>query len=169
LAYSPATTFNSMQASVSNRIIPQNTTVSLTSWNVPSDASPLNIAWSGSSPVYIYVLNTIQHDALLLQHATGGQVSITLENFSGIPASWVSQYNLQIGSVYLSLPQGQYYFLAGSSTPAILDSFSLTQQQTAGGSPSSPLEYLPALVLIALGTIMIVLAVLIFTRRVWRE
>jgi len=167
----PATTVSSssMHASISNQIIPQNTTVSLTSWNTPSDASPLSISWSASSPVYIYVMNTSQHDALLLQHATGGQVPTTLENFSGMPASWVSQYYLQTGSVSLILPQGQYYFLAGSTTQAILDSFSLTQQhQAAGGSPPSPLEYLPLLVPVALGTLMIALAVSILTRRVWR-
>jgi predicted transcriptional regulator len=163
----PATAVTNVQVSGSNRIIPQNTTLSLTSWNVPSDASPLNIAWSASSPVYIYVLNSTQHDALLLQHATGGQVP-TLENFSGTPASWVSQYDLQIGSVYLSLPQGQYYLLAGSSTLTILDSFSLTQQQVAGGSHPSPLEYLPGLFFVVLGALTIILAVLILARRVWR-
>jgi hypothetical protein len=115
-------------------------------------------------------MNTTQHDALLLQHTTGGQTPTTLENFSGTPVSWVSQYDLQTGSVSLNLPQGQYYFLAGSSTQAILDSFSLTQQQhqAAGVSPPSPFEYLSVLVLVALGTLMIVLAVSIFTRRVWR-
>jgi DNA-binding transcriptional ArsR family regulator len=165
---SPTTLVNSTQASISNQIIPQNTTISLTSWHVPSDASPLNIAWSASSPVYIYIMNITQHDALLLQHASD-HVPTTLENFSGMPASWVSQYDLQSGSVSLSLPQGQYYFLAGSSTQAILDSFSLTQQfQAAGGPPPSPLEYLPVLFFIALGTLMIVLAVSILTRRVWR-
>jgi DNA-binding transcriptional ArsR family regulator len=160
------TTANSMHVSISNQIIPQNTTVSLTLCNVQSDASPLSIAWSASSPVYIYVMNTTQHDALLLQHARGGQVPTTLENFSGTPPSWVSQYDLQTGNVSLSLPGGQYYFLAGSTTQAILDSFSLTQQhQAAGGSPPSPLEYLPTLVLVAFGTFMIVLAISILTRR----
>jgi DNA-binding transcriptional ArsR family regulator len=155
---------------ISSQVIPQNTTVSLTSWNVPSDASPLSIAWSASSPVHIYVMNTTQHDALLLQHATDGQVPTTLKNFSGMPTSWVIQYDLQTENVSVSLPLGQYYFLAGSTVAAILDSFSLTQQsQAAGGPPPSLLEYLPAVVLFALGTIMIVLAVSILTRHVWRQ
>lgn len=160
---------SSMHASISNQIIPQNITVSLTSWDVPSGASPLSITWSASSSVYIYVMNMTQHDALLLQHATNGQVPTTLENFSGTPTSWVSQYHLQNGNVSLILPQGKYYFLAGSTARTILDSFSLTQQpQATSGSPSSLLEYLPALASVALGTFMIVLAVSILTRRVWR-
>jgi DNA-binding transcriptional ArsR family regulator len=163
------TTGNSMHVSVLNQTIPRNTTVSLTSCDVPSDASPLSIAWSASSPVYIYVMNATQHDALLLQHATSGQVLTTLENFSGTPPSWVSQYDLQAGNVSLSLPQGQYYFLAGSTSQAILDLFSLTQPpQAAGASPPSPLEYLPGLFFVALGALMIALAVLILVRRIWR-
>ena len=158
-----------MQTSVSNRIISPNTTVSLTSWNVLPNASPLNIGWSASTPVFIYVVNTTQYDALLLQHAVGGQAPTILENFSGVPATYVNQYDFQTGSISLSLPQGHYYFLVGSSTQAILDSFSLTQQQhqVAEASSQSPLEYLPALVLVALGTVMIALAFSILTRRVW--
>ena len=170
LVYFPSEVESSMQSSVSNRIIPPNATVSLISWSVLPNTSPLKIVWSASTPVFIYVVNTTQYDALLLQHTTGGQVPATLENFSGTPASYVSQYDFQTGSVSLSLPQDQYYFFAGSSTQAILDSFSLTQQQhqLADGSSLSPLEYLSALVLVALGTLMIVLAFSILTRRVWR-
>jgi DNA-binding transcriptional ArsR family regulator len=161
-------TAGSTGAIVSNQVIPQNTTVSLLSWDVQSDTIPLNITWSASSPVFIYAMNTTQYDALLLQHPTNGQVPTTLENFTGIPSSWVGQYDLQTGSVSLSLPQGQYYFFASSSTEAILNSFTLTQQQTTGGSSPSSLEYLLALFPLALGALMIVLALLILTRRVWR-
>ena len=173
-AYTPSTVSNTMGggASVSNQIITQNTTVFLLSWDVQTDASPLNISWSASSPVFIYVMNTTQHDSLLLQHTINGQALTTLENFTGVPSSWVSQYDLQTGSVSLSLPQGQYYFLASSSTEAILNSFTLTQQQqqqqATVGSPPSSLEYLLALFPLALGAFMIVLALLILTRRVWR-
>jgi DNA-binding transcriptional ArsR family regulator len=171
LAAFPATTTtaNSMHTSITNQIIPENMTVSLVSCYVQSDTSPLNIAWSASSGVNIYVINSTQHDALLLQHAVGGQLPITLENFSGTPPSWVSQYDLQTGSISLSLPQGDYYFLAGSNAQAILNLFSLTQPpQTTGGSPPSLLEYLPGLFFVALGALMIVIALLILTRRVWR-
>jgi DNA-binding transcriptional ArsR family regulator len=171
LATFPATTtaVNSMHVPVLNQVVPQNTTVSLTSCNVSSNASSLNIAWTASSPVNIYVMNSTQHDALLLQHATDGQVPTTLENFSGTPSSWVSHYDLQAGNISLILPQDQYYFLASSTTPAILDLFSLTQPpQATGGSPPSMLEYLPGLFLVALGAVMILFAVLILTRRLWR-
>jgi DNA-binding transcriptional ArsR family regulator len=163
----PSTGVSSTQAGISNLIIPQNTTVSLTSWDLQSEASSLNIAWSAYSPVYIYVMNTTQHDALLLQHATNGQIPTMLQNFSGMPTSWISQYDLKTGSVSLNLPQGQYYFLASSTTRTILDSFTLTQH-AAGSPPPSPIEYLPVLVLAALGALMIAVAVLILTRRVWR-
>jgi DNA-binding transcriptional ArsR family regulator len=169
LAVFPATmaTTNSMHVSITNQSIPENMTVSLVSCDVQSDASPLNIAWTASNVVDIYIINSTQHDALLLQHAVGGQVPTTLENFSGKPTSWVSQYDLQSGTVSLSLPQGQYYFFVGSNAQAILDLFSLTQAPQKGGSSApSPLEYLPGLFFIALGTLMIVLAVLILTRRI---
>ena len=167
-AFAPSMIVGSTGSAVSNQFIPQNTTVSLLSWDVQSDTVPLNITWSASSPVFIYAMSTTQHDALLLQHTTNGQVPTTLENFTGIPSSWVSQYDLQTGSVSLSLPQGQYYFLASSSTEAILNSFTLTQQQTTGGSPPSSLEYLLVLFPLALGIFLVILALLILTRRVWR-
>ncbi len=165
---SPTTANTIMSGGVSNQVVPQNTTVSLLSWDVQTGASPLNISWSASSPVFIYAMNTTQHDALLLQHTANGQVPTVLENFTGVPSSWVSQYYLQTGSVSLNLPQGQYYFLASSSTEAILNSFMLTQQQATVGAPPSSLEYLLALFPLALGIFMIVLALLILTRRVWR-
>jgi DNA-binding transcriptional ArsR family regulator len=171
LAAFPATTTtaNGIHMSITNQIIPENMTVSLVSCDVQSDTSPLNIVWSASSAVDVYIINSTQYDALLLQHALGGQVPATLENFSGAPSSWVSQYDLQTGSVSLSIPQGKYYFLAGSSARAVLDLFSLTEPpQTVGGSPPSPLEYFPGLFFVALGILMVVLAALILTRRVWR-
>jgi DNA-binding transcriptional ArsR family regulator len=75
----PATTGNGMHMSIGNQVIPENMTVSLVSCYVQSDTSPLNIAWSASSAVDIYVINSTQHDALLLQHAVGGQVPTTRE------------------------------------------------------------------------------------------
>jgi DNA-binding transcriptional ArsR family regulator len=169
-AYAPTTVNSTMSggASVSNQLIPQNTTVSLLSWDVQTGASPLNLSWSASSSVFIYVMNITQHDALLLQHTTNGQVPAALENFTGVPSSWISQYDLQTGNVSLSLPQGQYYFLASSSTPAILNSFTLTQQQATGSSQQPSAGYLLALVPLTPGIFLLVLAILILTRRVWR-
>jgi len=168
-AYAPATVSSTegSGASVSNQLIHQNTTVSLLSWNVQTGTSPLNISWVASSPVFIYVMNLTQHDALLLQHAANGQVPAALENFTGVPSSWISQYDLQTGSVSLSLPQGQYFFLASSSTPAILNSLTLTQQLAASSSQQPSAGYLLALVPLTLGIFLLVLAVLILTRRVW--
>ena len=165
---SPTAVNNVMSGYVSNQIIPQNTTVSLLSWDVHTGTSPLNISWVASSPVFIYVMNITQHDALLLQHNANGQVSTALENFTGVPSSWISEYDLQTGNVSLSLPQGQYYFLASSSTPAILNSFTLTQQQTTGSSQQPSSGYLLALVPLALGIFLLVLPILILTRRLWR-
>jgi DNA-binding transcriptional ArsR family regulator len=170
LAAFPTTTTTGMHIYIGNQvIIPENMTVSLVSCYVQSDTSPLDIAWSASSAVDIYVINSTQYDALLLQHAVGGQVPTTLENFSGTPPSWVSQYDLQTGSVSLSLPQGRYYFLAGSVVQTVLDFFSLTQSpETTGGSPPPLSEYLPGLFFVALGVLMIVVGLLILARRVWR-
>jgi hypothetical protein len=166
---SPTAANTIVSEGISNQIVPQNTTVSLLSWNVQTGASSLNISWTASSPVFIYIMNLTQHDALLLQHAANGQVAATLENFTGIPSSCVSQYDLQTGSVSLSLPPGRYYFLASSSTPAILNSFALTQQLAAISSAQSSAGcLLLALVLFTLGILLLVLAILILTRRVWR-
>jgi hypothetical protein len=163
------TAANSIHASVQNQVIPMNTTVSLTSCDIPTDASPLTIDWSASSPIYIYVMNSTQHDALLLQHAKDGQAPSTLANFSGAPQSWVNQYYLQTGSLALNLPPGQYYFLAASNVQATLDIFSLRQSPPATSiSTPSPSMYLLGLAPIAVGILIIALAVLILTRRVWR-
>jgi DNA-binding transcriptional ArsR family regulator len=153
------------QVSISSQLIPQNTTVSLTPFAV-SD-SPLSISWSASSPVYIYVLNQSQDDALLLQHPTAGQA---LLNFTGAPTSWVDRLNNQTGNSTLPLPQGEYYF-ASSNTQATLNTFSFgegSQPHQVGTLSASPLLYLYFFVFIAIGALLIVLAFSILTRRIWR-
>jgi len=93
---------------ISNHQIPQNTTVFLTSLIVQSDSSGhLKLYWSASNPVHIYVLNSTQYDGLLLQAASNGQIPTYIENFTGMPVSYLSQYDLQTGPVSLALPQGQ--------------------------------------------------------------
>jgi hypothetical protein len=124
--------------------------------------------WSASNPVYIYALNSSQYDGLLLQHSTDGQIPTYLANFTGMPSYYVVQYDLQKGSVSLTLSQGQYYFFAGSNNNAILYSLSLTLQLPQVTSGSSPSEYLLAAAPGAIGTLLIVLGVLILTQRIWR-
>jgi len=162
----PTYVSSNRQISMSSQTIPQNATIPLTSWAVLG--TPFSISWSASSPVYIYVLNQTQDDALLLQHPTaGGAVS----NFTGAPTYWVDRYYNQIGNTTLSLPQGDYYFFAGSNTQAVLETFSYgqtSQPQQVGTSSYSPLLYLYLFVFIALGALLIVLAFSILTRRVWR-
>lgn len=165
---SPAAVVSAGSTTIQNRVIPENTTVSLTSLIVQSDESQLNIAWSASNPVYIYVLNSSQYDGLLLQHSTDGQIPTYLENFTGMPSSYVSQYDSQRRSVSLALSQGQYYFFAGSNSNAILDSLSLTLQLPQVTNGSSFLEYLLAAVPGTIGIFMIALGVSILTRRFWR-
>ena len=92
-------------------------------------------------------------------------------NFTGAPTSWVDRYYNQTGNSTLPLPQGEYYFFAGSNTQAILDTFSYgqtSQPQQVGTSSVSPLFYLFLFVFIAIGALLIVLAFSILTRRVWR-
>jgi DNA-binding transcriptional ArsR family regulator len=163
----PSGAVSTTSSTISNQAIPQNTTVFLTSWIVQND-SQLNMDWSASSPLYLSVLNSTQYDALLLQHSIGMQIPTYLENFTGMPSSYVSQFNSQRRSVSLTFPQGKYYFFAGSTTNAILDSLTLTQhqQQVTGGL--APVGYLIAAIPGAIGVFMIMIAVLILTRRVWR-
>ena len=166
---SPLAAVNTVNTTIPDRTIPQNTTVFLTSLLVQSNASQLNMDWSASNPVYIYVLNSSQYDGLLLQHSTDSQIPTYLANFTGMPSSYVVQYDLQKGSVSLALSQGgQYYFFAGSTSNAILDSLSLTMQLPQVTSGSSPSEYLLAAATGAIGTLLIVLGVLILTQRIWR-
>jgi hypothetical protein len=165
------TVISTGSASVYSQVIPQNTTVSLLITDVQNSNIPLKISWSASSHIIIYVMNTTQHDALVLEHTINGQVQNGLMNFTGVPSSWVSRYDAQTGSLSLSLSQGQYYFLASSSTQIFLNSFTLTQQQPqqATGSSLQPTAgYLLALVPLTLGVVLLVLAILILTRRVWR-
>jgi DNA-binding transcriptional ArsR family regulator len=163
----PLGVVSTASSTISNRAVPQNTTVFLTSWIAQND-SQLNMDWSASSPIYLSVLNLTQYDALLLQHSTGSQIPTYLENFTGMPSSYVSQFNSQSRSVSLAFPQGQYYFFAGSTTNAILDSLTLTQQQRQATGGSSSVDYLIAAIPGAIGILMITIAVLILTRRVWR-
>jgi DNA-binding transcriptional ArsR family regulator len=166
-AFTSVSVTTTTSATIPNRVIPQNTTIFLTSFNVQNN-SHLNIDWTASNPVYIYVLNSTQYDALLLQRIANGQIPTYIENITGMPSTYVSEYYFQNGSVSLTLPKDQYYFFAGSTTNALLDSLSLTQQQHQATGGSSPVEYLLAAVPGALGILMITLAVLILTRRIWR-
>jgi hypothetical protein len=157
---------SSEQVSISSQLIPQNTTISLTSFAV--SGTPFSIAWSASSPVYIYVLNQSQDDALLLQHPTAGQA---LLNFTGAPTSWVDRFYNQTDKSTLPLAQGEYYFFASSNTQAILNTFSYgqtSQPQQVGTYSASPLVYLFFFAFIAIGALLVILAFSILTRRIWR-
>jgi hypothetical protein len=151
--------------------VPQNTTVYLGSYAVAANESP-NVAWSATSAIHIYVLNSTQYDDLLLQYSTpSAQPLASLENFTGAPGSWVSQFYLQSGDVTLSLSPGQYYFFAGSSAgQALLDSFQITQAQQPQSTSSSvsPVAYLLASIPTAFGAVLVVLALSIISGRVWR-
>lgn len=86
-----------------------------------------------------------------------------------MPLTYSSQYDLQSNSVSLTLPQGQYWLYAWSANNTTLDSsLSLTQQQYQAGGFSLRVAYLIVAVIVALGILMIALAILIRTRRVWR-
>lgn len=163
---SPAVLSSTEHGGVSGWVIPQNTTISLPSWTVST--GPLMLSWSASSPIHFYVLNQTQYDVLLLQHSSGGQVQPVLQNFTGFPSSFVKSYYLQTGNVSLTLLPGQYHFLAGSQTQAVLNSFEISQTQEQTGTPISPILLLYVSIFIALGVLFVVLAVSILTHRIWR-
>lgn len=151
---------------ISSFVIPQNTTVFLTSYDVQSD-SKLNMDWIASSPIYLYVLNSTQYDSLLLQHSTDSEISTYIENFTGTPSSYSTRYYLQGASISPMLLKGQYYFFAESTANAILDSFTLTSQQYHVAQTPWSLVYVIVLFGI-IGIFMIILAILILTGRLWR-
>jgi len=164
---SPVGVISTETSGLGSQDIPQNTTIFLTSQNVQNE-SKLDLDWTASSSIYLYVLNSTQYDALLLEHASGSQIPTYIENFTGMPSSHANQYDLQSGSISLTLSQGQYYFFAGSPTNAILDSLTLTYQQyQATGSPSL-IDYVITATLIVTGIAMTALAALILTQRIWR-
>lgn len=150
--------------------IPPNTTVSLTDWFVPQDPSTLNITWAATSPLHIYVLNTTQYGGLVLQNRVPSITSNQGQsyNFTGAPSSWVSQYYLQAGNVSLTLPNGTYYVFAGATSQrVVLDAFKIpSYTQTVSGV--SPYAYPTLLLDWTLGSLFIVLAWSIATRRLWR-
>ena len=164
---SPAGVVSTETSGLGSRIIPQNTTIFLTSQIVQND-SKLDIDWVASSSIYLYVLNSTQYDALLLKNASGSEIPTYIENFTGMPSSYASRYDLQSGSISLALSEGQYYFFAGSANNAILDSLTLTTQQYQETGSSSIIYYLIPAVLGVTGTIMIALAALILNHRLWR-
>lgn len=152
---------------LSAQVIPQNTTVYLTSWAATADR--FGLSWNAAGPVTIYVLNQTQNNQLLFLHSGSTQGTPVLQNFSGTPGSWVQRYDQQSGNVSVSVSQGQYYFYAWSSGRNLLDNFDMTQTQTqSGGNAFSPFLYLYASVFLAIGALLIVLATSILTRRVWR-
>ncbi|HEV2390078.1 MAG TPA: winged helix-turn-helix domain-containing protein [Nitrososphaerales archaeon] len=167
-------TTSSSWVSVQNQLIPQNMTVSLTDWLIPQDPSTLNISWTATSPVHIYVLNATQYGSLLLQHPMpsiqppSDLSSTGTDNFTGTPGAWVSQYYLQAGNVSVTLPNGTYYIFAGSSGQrVVLDTFEIPQYtQTVSGISTYAYVALP--LDLGLGSLLIVLAWSIATRRLWR-
>jgi energy-coupling factor transporter transmembrane protein EcfT len=162
----PAYTTTTESAVVGPQALPQNTTVSLIGW--PTTVPTFSMAWSAAGPVYVYVLNQTQNDALLFTHSEGGK---PVSNFTGPPAVWSEQYYKQSGTETVSLPPGQYYFYAWSQSPNYLDSLSLSQRSQPQAQPGigfSPFFYLSAAVFVAIGVFLMVLAVSILTHRVWR-
>jgi len=154
----------------SSLILPQNLTVSLMQWQ--STGGDLQIAWSASDPIYIYVFNQTQYDALLLQYHSSSTLPY-LENFTGLPTSWIQQYHVMSDNTTLRLPQGEYYFYAQSPNGAVINSFNLSQSQSPQQQPTSafylsPFLYLLLAILVGFGALFLVLAFSILTRRVWR-
>ncbi len=163
---SPVTSTLSAQTSFPSQIMPQNTTLLVGNWQ--SGGTPFGLAWNAASPIRVYVLNESQYDALLLQHASGGSVHPAVQNFTGPPTVWLRDYNLQTGNVSLTVPSGQYHFLAWSQTRTLLSSFIVSQHQSQPGASVSWFLYLYLSVFIALGALLVVVGVSILTRRVWR-
>jgi hypothetical protein len=123
----PVVTPSSAQDSIPGpQLIPPNTTISLTAWPIPQEASTLNITWAATSPIHIYVLNTTKYGSLLLQHPRAGIQApsylpgLGTDNFTGAPNAWIREYHLQTGNVSLTLPDGTYYIFAGSSTQRVV-------------------------------------------------
>ena len=160
----PTTAVTTNYAATGAQAIPQNTTIYMMGY--PTYASTFNMAWDAAGPVHVYVLNQTQFDSLQFTRSSGSTV---LYNFTGPPGSWAIEYYQHSGNVTVSLPRGQYHFYMWSSSPNYLDSFGLSQSQSepAGGT-SSLFFYFSALVLIAIGILLVVLAVSILTHRVWR-
>jgi DNA-binding transcriptional ArsR family regulator len=158
---------SSSSATVGTQLISPNSTILVTSLNLPGGS--INFSWAASSPIRLFVLNTTQYGSLLLQHSTGNQVSSSISNFTGEPASWVSRYYRQNGDASLTVQKGTYYFFASSTPRALLIAFDAgySQQEPTGG-PLPLLFYLPLLILTILGVLPIILAFLILTRRIWR-
>ncbi|MGP8124843.1 MAG: winged helix-turn-helix domain-containing protein [Nitrososphaerales archaeon] len=165
-AVAPAYVSTTESGGVGPQALLQNTTVSLIGW--PTTVPTFSMAWSALGPVHIYVLNQTQNDALLFAHSKGGQ---PVYNFTGPPGVWSEEYNMQSENVTIRLPPGQYHFYAWSPSANYLDSFSLsqtTQPQAVPGGGFSPFLFLYGSVFIAIGALLIVLAVSILTHRVWR-
>ncbi|HEV2226498.1 MAG TPA: winged helix-turn-helix domain-containing protein [Nitrososphaerales archaeon] len=165
-AKGPAYVSTTESGGVGPQALPQNITVSQVGW--PTTVPSFSMAWSAVGPVHIYVLNQTQNDALVFAHSKGGQ---PVYNFTGSPGAWSEQYYRQWGNVTVSLPTGQYHFYAWSPSANYLDSFSpsqTSQPQAEPGRGYSPFLYLSAVVFIAIGVLLIVLAVSILTHRVWR-
>ena len=163
----PSTVVASNHAALGPESIPKNTTIYLFGW--PSSSDTFSFSWDAASPVTIYVLNQTQYDALLLDHAQAAQGTLVVSNFTGAPASWLGEYNRAAGNVSLSAPPGTYHFYAWSQGDTMLDSFGVTQVQTQpAGSLLSPFLILSAVVFMAAGALLIVLAASILTHRIWR-
>jgi hypothetical protein len=144
--------------------LPENSTVGIMYWNVCPGGAPVKAAWSASGPVNIYVLNTKQYAALLLP-SLNIVAPPSLQNFSGMPVSWVSRYYLQNGSVSISLPPG-WLLLSRVVEYAVSPELVFL----AGGScPHSSSVRLPGLILIALGPLALVLPVAVVKRLIWHQ
>ena len=151
---------------VGPQALPQNTTVSLIGW--PTTVPSFSMSWSALGPVHIYVLNQTQNDVLQSSRSKGGQ---PVYNFTGPPGAWSEQYYKQSGNLTVTLPPGQYHFYVWSQSANYLDSFTLsqkTQPQELPGGGFSPAPFFFAVIFIAIGVLLIALAVSILTHRVWR-
>jgi DNA-binding transcriptional ArsR family regulator len=164
LVAGPTTAVTTNYAATGAQAIPQNTTIYLMGY--PTYSSTFSMAWDAAGPVQVYVLNQTQYDALQFSRSSESTV---LSNFTGSPGSWAREYSQQSGNVTVSLPPGEYHFYMWSPAPNYLDSFGLSQSQSEPAVGTSSLFfYLSAIVLVAIGALLIVLAASILTHRVWR-
>lgn len=163
----PTTMSTEAHVGMSTQTIPENTTVYLAGWALTAPA--LNMAWNAANPVRLFVLNQTQYDTLLPSQSSGAQTLPAPANLTGTPSSWVRDFDGSAGNLTLSLPQGQYYFYAWSSSANLLISFGLSQTQTqSAGTGFSPLLLLYSSVFGALGALLLIVSWSILTRRIWR-
>ncbi len=135
------------------------------------NAGKLQLTWAATTPISLYVLNETQYDDIVLR-----RVDAIRPYFTEPPSVYLRKFFSSVGQDAITLRKGSYHILASTSNSTVLTELFLSYPSAPpSGEPQIPfsseitalLPFVVAGAEGAIGVLVVVLGLLILTKRFW--